>query len=197
MKQEATRICPSCKNAIVYKTVGHRNDAEKHNRVCRKCGYKSGNWKLQPNTECCMCQKKVYRIPSRLKEGSHFCSYVCRNKFYSKENSFVWKGGPTESGKRGRIKDWERRKNKKIRASSIFGGKCSICGYDKCLDALDFHHINPLEKDDNLKGLWAQKWSKIESEVKKCILLCSNCHREYHSKERWNFWKGLKDAQTT
>ena len=27
------------------------------------------------------------------------------------------------------------------------GGKCAICGYNNCLDALDFHHLNESDKD--------------------------------------------------
>lgn len=187
MKQIATRICPECKKPIVYKTVGHRNDAEKHKRVCRKCGYKTGKWVHNPNTTCGVCKKPIYRIPSRLKgSGSHFCSISCRNKFYSKENSFAWKGGKNASYERSRIKDKERKYKKKVIAIKFLGGKCSVCGYNKCLDAIDFHHKNPLEKDDTLKNLWARKWETIETEIKKCVLLCSNCHREHHWKERQN-----------
>jgi len=64
------------------------------------------------------------------------------------------------------------------------GGKCSICGYDKCVAALDFHHINPKEKEFAFHGLTAS-WKKAEKELNKCALLCANCHRElhYYSKE--------------
>lgn len=39
------------------------------------------------------------------------------------------------------------RKNMKLQAVKLLGGKCSICGYSKCIDALEFHHKNPKEKD--------------------------------------------------
>lgn len=62
------------------------------------------------------------------------------------------------------------------------GGKCAICGYNKYLGALEFHHINPSEKEIGLKQSLS-KLSKetVEKEIDKCILLCSNCHREVHS----------------
>lgn len=183
MKMKATRICPECKSTITYKTLGHRNDAEKHNRCCRKCGYKSGQWKLKPNSKCQICHKPIYRIPSRL-GTNHFCSYGCRNKYYSKENSFVWKGGEYLPYKKGREIDWTRRREKKAKALCLIGNKCSICGYDKCIASLDFHHKNPLEKNDTLKDLWSRRWEIIEIEIKKCIILCSNCHREHHFVER-------------
>lgn len=41
----------------------------------------------------------------------------------------------------------KRRNNLKIKAIEYKGGKCEICGYDKCVDALDFHHLDPSEKE--------------------------------------------------
>ena len=38
-------------------------------------------------------------------------------------------------------------KRKKQRLVNALGGKCCICGYDKCLSALEFHHTDPNEKD--------------------------------------------------
>lgn len=62
------------------------------------------------------------------------------------------------------------------------GGKCQCCAYDKCHDALEFHHIDPTQKDLTLGDMIAnpKRWSSIIVELKKCILLCSNCHREVH-----------------
>lgn len=63
------------------------------------------------------------------------------------------------------------------------GGKCEICGYNKCEGALEFHHKNPQEKDIEIS-----KWNfnynldinMFLKEVDKCMLLCANCHREQH-----------------
>lgn len=60
------------------------------------------------------------------------------------------------------------------------GGKCSICGYSKCLTALEFHHLDPKEKDINISKINSIDLSKYISELDKCVLLCSNCHREIH-----------------
>ena len=61
------------------------------------------------------------------------------------------------------------------------GGKCSICGYNKCIEALDFHHIDPEEKEMNMSRGKSKAWNIVLKELDKCILLCSNCHRELHS----------------
>jgi hypothetical protein len=62
------------------------------------------------------------------------------------------------------------------------GGKCKICGYNKCLSALEFHH-NSGEKEGHVSKLIMDfSMQKSLKEIKKCILLCANCHRELHSR---------------
>lgn len=70
----------------------------------------------------------------------------------------------------------------KQKAVEYLGGKCSICGYNKCNRALDFHHINPDKKDNTISSLYNYSWDNIKKELDKCILLCANCHRELHYK---------------
>lgn len=60
------------------------------------------------------------------------------------------------------------------------GGKCCICSYDRCINALEFHHINPKEKDFLISG-GTKSFENLKKELDKCILVCSNCHREIHS----------------
>jgi len=67
---------------------------------------------------------------------------------------------------------------KKIKAIRKLGGKCNSCG-DKNIFHMDFHH----PKDD--KEIWISKmmtgrWSAIEKEISKCVLLCRNCHGAHH-----------------
>lgn len=64
------------------------------------------------------------------------------------------------------------------------GGKCVRCGYDKCLKALEFHHIDPTKKDFTISNDHFKLLDAIE-ESKKCILICSNCHKEFHD-NLWN-----------
>ena len=75
-----------------------------------------------------------------------------------------------------------RRKKLKVMAIEYKGGKCVFCGYNKCNDALEFHHIDPSNKGFSLsvRGL-TRSWSKIKKELDKCILVCANCHRELHA----------------
>lgn len=77
----------------------------------------------------------------------------------------------------------EWRKRKKIELVAYKGGCCQMCGYDKCVEALEFHHNDPNEKDFTISG---KSWSfdRLKIEADKCILVCSNCHKEIHSKQR-------------
>jgi hypothetical protein len=69
------------------------------------------------------------------------------------------------------------RKARKKLLCDYLGGKCVRCKYHECIEALDFHHIDPKEKGFTI----SQKWQSLDrciEECKKCVLLCSNCHRE-------------------
>lgn len=79
-----------------------------------------------------------------------------------------------------RVKKWRKETKKRIVAS--MGGKCQCCGYDRCVESLDFHHIDPSEKELAFGKIRAspKKWESICNELRKCILVCSNCHREIH-----------------
>jgi hypothetical protein len=57
------------------------------------------------------------------------------------------------------------------------GGKCFLCGYNKCTRALGFHHRNKSDKTFVLSR-HGVAWSKLKVELDKCDLLCANCHME-------------------
>jgi len=105
------------------------------------------------------CNKEF--IPKTIK--SKFCSEKCRRQVQF-----------------SRLKT-----NRKELLVNKLGGKCSKCGYSKCIDALQFHHINPkdkhfeLKKENMLKGI-----NSLLKELTKCILVCANCHIEIHNEMR-------------
>jgi hypothetical protein len=98
-----------------------------------------------------------------------------------KKRKFVEKR--TYKDRRKYIIDAVAKRRKKIREKAIIfaGGKCIRCGYNKYPEVLEFHHKDPLKKDFNIsmKG-HCRSWGRVKEEIKKCILLCANCHRELH-----------------
>jgi len=81
------------------------------------------------------------------------------------------------------IKAVQRRREKvRLMAIDHKGGRCQICGYSRCVEALEFHHPDPTKKDFGIsKKGYTRSWEKVKQEVDKCILLCANCHREFHA----------------
>lgn len=96
--------------------------------------------------------------------------------------SYVERGSDGRDRRRGNyahVKKFRRRKKETI--VKMFGGKCCVCGYSRCLRNLGFHHLDPAQKSFGLstRGLGKNK-AEVISEAKKCILVCANCHGEIH-----------------
>lgn len=75
------------------------------------------------------------------------------------------------------------RQKRKSELIYIMGGKCQICGYDKCETALEFHHCNPEEKKFSFSNGNCRSLERDLQEARKCTLLCANCHREVEYKK--------------
>ena len=79
----------------------------------------------------------------------------------------------------------------------------SSCSCAKCGDTrgyvLDFHHINPEEKEDSIARLTSNnsKLDRVYDEIKKCVVLCANCHREFHYFQERNEELTLQDYLST
>lgn len=98
----------------------------------------------------------------------------------------------------GKFRKWEHNRYDKIRAKIKelkikLGGKCSECGYNKNFYALEFAHKKGTVKKFAISTA-LQKYrsvKELENEVKKCRLLCANCHRE-ETHPNGNNWKRKK-----
>jgi cytochrome c553 len=58
------------------------------------------------------------------------------------------------------------------------GGRCSVCGYDRCIPNLHFHHVDPAEKSFPMSAATGKSLAAYRAEALKCILVCANCHGE-------------------
>lgn len=61
------------------------------------------------------------------------------------------------------------------------GGCCKICGFNKYISALEFHHLNPEHKEFTISKYYSIE--KAKKELSKCIMVCCNCHRGLHNNE--------------
>lgn len=113
-----------------------------------------------------------------------FCS-LCQNYLIFDEENFI----PNISKKsRGSHKcrkceyknNRDRHNKRKSELVDLHGSSCRLCGYEKYIGALEFHHINPAEKDKNFRDMIRLLPELAAKELEKCILVCTNCHREIH-----------------
>lgn len=122
------------------------------------------------NSNCLNCEKKLKGLQKK------YCSKKCKQSFSIsiKRNRFKENTGLSLQSSKGIIK--------KLELIKEFGGGCSICGYNKNISALEFHHIDPLVKSFtlDLRTLSNRSDIEIKKELNKCILICSNCHQELH-----------------
>lgn len=110
------------------------------------------------------------------------CGKVLRGR-QSKYCSRRCKNADTNCRHQSYLAQQKRGHERKERLVSIKGGECQRCGYRKNLAALEFHHVTADEKEFqlDLRSLSNRSWPRILREARKCILVCSNCHRELHN----------------
>jgi hypothetical protein len=58
------------------------------------------------------------------------------------------------------------------------GGCCAVCGYDRCMVNLTFHHVDPAMKSFAMSMAVGRSIAAFRAEAKKCVLVCANCHGE-------------------
>jgi Homeodomain-like domain-containing protein len=78
-------------------------------------------------------------------------------------------------------RDAVARRRRAIRAKVIqeAGGRCVVCGYSSYVGALQFHHLDPSQKEFGLSSRgFTRSLERVRDEAKKCVLLCANCHAE-------------------
>ena len=96
------------------------------------------------------------------------------------KTDFVLEGRGSYRCKRCRAeKVSQRRRRMKALLVEEAGGGCVVCGYDRCVAALQFHHLDPSTKSFGLahRG-FTRSIREARREAKKCVLVCSNCHAE-------------------
>jgi hypothetical protein len=168
-------------------------------KICLKCHNPFKIWatingerkNLSSRIYCLACspfgQHNTRKILPRQESGKHQCQTCQRILDINKENFYfrpdtnrnITHYSECKTCFNGRCSDTQR--TKKIWAVNLKGGKCIKCGYHKYIEALEFHHRNPVEKEFNLNRLRGRTEASVIAELEKCDLLCANCHRETHA----------------
>jgi Zn finger protein HypA/HybF involved in hydrogenase expression len=130
----------------------------------------------------------------------YFSEYYKQNKEKHQNNMIEWKKENKDKTKESikkyqeknidKVREWNRlnkqKQNKKRR--QFINEYKSNCSCKKCGDirpyVLDFHHINPNEKEFDLGDATKYSIDRLKLELEKCITLCRNCHSEFHYLEK-------------
>jgi len=92
-----------------------------------------------------------------------------------------------------RTKEGRSAKREMCRAAAADG--CVVCG-EKDVGVLDFHHVRgktfAISNGVRSRTIKARQ---LEAELKKCVVLCANCHRRYHAAKRKGEKMGLEERQ--
>ena len=100
-----------------------------------------------------------------------------KNKFYTKPTGELY----CYCKECTKVQAVTRQRLLKTTCINYMGGKCIICGYDKCNAALEFHHLDPQKKEFSISQKSTGSFDVIKPELDKCILVCCRCHSEIHS----------------
>jgi len=87
------------------------------------------------------------------------------------------------SRKRKQQKEHVKKTKKYIKRVKLYFG-CQVCGYKKCSDALQFDHLDVNSKLREISRMSSCGLKKIKDEMRKCRVLCANCHAEHTQLQR-------------
>lgn len=168
------KTCENCKNQFEgggIKFCSRSCSSSYNNKIAKK---------RKLSGHCKTCQSA---IPSKRTYCDSCFAIYCTKKFFRTECEKC--GNKISSQDKRCIScksqlQKEKRKQLKNLAIAYKGGKCSVCSYDKCLAALEFHHLDPTKKEFSISSYSINDLDLLKLELDKCILLCSNCHREIH-----------------
>ena len=110
--------------------------------------------------------------PKKSNYSCNYCGEDNPDEFYGRQKSCCKKCQY--------IRYPSKRKEYKQQMVDYLGGKCSRCGYNKSLSALEFHHTDPSTKDPEYSKMRNWSFERKKIELDKCELVCANCHREIH-----------------
>ena len=175
--QEETSNSKFCSKSCSAQYTNKTHPKRKLEGNCRQCG-------VPISTRKPFCSKKCKTEHSLSIEQSpvRICTACGTEHPNTAEFFYAVRSRRTLSAEckkcfKSRISD--RAKAQKLFCSTEKGGKCVVCGYQRYIGSLAFHHLDPSEKEFNFRDS-CRSQDVLLKELEKCILVCSNCHGEIH-----------------
>jgi len=198
-----TRFCRKC-NKNLPKTIEYfsprKTDKSGFNLYCKECinkekrnkrknirekwdkGGKVENGEGRKCTKCKLIYPETNEYFGKHKLNSigldSYCK-ICRKEkgrtnYHNNKQSWNKTHNKTRLEKQNKIQEIKKQSN-----------GCSKCN-EKRYHLLDFHHLNPIQKLFQIGQGESKGWERVKEEIKKCILLCKNCHADFHHLEKIN-----------
>lgn len=154
-------------------------------KVCKVCGElkEESEFPIHSEGRLRSTCKDCWNTRNRTKRAENADKYRERSRKYYEQNkekvierTKLW-GKTHRKSRRKSVQDMRERRRKEIWEYKESQG-CLICKENDPA-CLDFHHLDESQKEDNIAELTMSR-TKLEKEIKKCIILCSNCHRKLH-----------------
>ena len=165
-------ICQKCNQSFPIKIMIDGEEKNlKSRKYCLVCSpYGSRNTKnLITSTHASLCpeKKKCLKCKKELPISEFY--------YLKKRNSYSWNCKSCD-----KLTTYEKRTLFRTKCINYAGGRCKVCGYNKSIFAMEFHHRDAMNKDFSIASMWFKNFDDVKYELDKCDLLCSNCHRELH-----------------
>ena len=156
----------------------HKEERKEYRKACSKKYYENHKEEIKE-------RKKIY-------DKEYYDKHREKRKEYRKKYILTH---PKEQ-ERLKMKDKEKRKDRKRRkrefVRTVKDVKCADCKKKYPYYVMQFDHINPKNKLDNINILISRgdSWDTIKNEIKKCEVVCANCHAKRTYNRRFN-WRKL------
>jgi predicted HNH restriction endonuclease len=174
--------CGNCLSKIIFNQTLYKQYRQKYlnkpeqkekSRIRARIYYQKNRERIREK------QKEYHRLHAK-----EICEKVKKWRLENLEKYREWRLKNKEIIMAKRKEKYRQIKEEKMR---LFGGKCEICGYNKCLDALVFHHKDPNVKEKE------KDWLSPTFNKENYMLICANCHAEIHQKMREELSRNYKE----
>jgi len=132
--------------------------------------------------KCSICKKS---FPATLeyfgKHGTRGLDTYCKDCRHERTRQYYYNN---KEKMKSQSRTWKKIQRQKINEYKD-NCSCNKCGESRNW-LLDFHHINPNKKSFQISQGETKGWKKVKKEIEKCVVLCSNCHRDFHYQEKEN-----------
>jgi len=160
------KLCIECKQLKPledFRTLSKSSDGKSY--YCKECSRRrDSNFRVSHSTERKTYMKKYWKTHKRTESQKEIQKSVSKRIHESNKTN------------------WMKILLEKNMVS------CSICGYNDSFAAIDFHHVNPSEKEYSIGQLLIQKPTELRiAELEKVISVCANCHRRLHFDKNFNY----------